>query len=781
VKSPTIRYFGDYVLLGEIAEGGMGIVFHARQVSLNRKVAVKLIRAGHAAGESERRRFRTEAEAAARLDHPHIVPIYEIGEHAGQPFLAMKLIEGDSLAELLSAEPKSGAPALDARRAATLLAKLARAVEHAHQRGILHRDIKPGNILLDAQGEPHLTDFGLAKFVERNTGQTVTHAILGTPDFMPPEQASGSTRDLTAASDVYGLGAVLYALLTGQPPFHGQSHGETIERVKHREPIRPRQLHAAIDAELETICLKCLEKQPARRYPSAHALADDLDRWIQGQAIHATPPGSWEQFSRWVSRNPTATALAAGVVVAGTLGLLGGLWLGPRQADRTSPDRGVESIRWSTTSADTFQAEANHGYRLAARTEVTITLPPAPASGDVLRLAGPANGGWRLMQNSNQMILTESVGGGKAGWGWVPHEDDRQWTCLATSADGSKLVAVEFGYRQRGGYVYVSTNGGTTWHDCGPKRLWNGCAMSAKGERIVATAAFGKIYCSTNFGFTWRSSEGRRNWARAACSADGLKLVAVDSGTNAEGGFIYTSTDGGLTWTPREGQRHWYHAAMSADGHRMAAAVGESDVYGKAAPGFIYTSSDEGVTWTPRLTDRERRWTGLAMSADGATLCAFEDNEQAPPGGRFYLSTDAGEHWIERGPVAFWSCLGFSSEERVILAAGRQPGEELSQLLVSRDWGSTWVPCGPPRHWASTVLGANGRTMAAAIGHFDKGHDSTILTSRPTTRPGPAGGLAGGPGATIDLRYTGYGHFQIIHASGSLTIDGINVTAPEKR
>jgi hypothetical protein len=307
-----LRYFGDYELIRELARGGMGVVYEARHVSLNRVVAIKMILSAHLASDADVRRFYVEAKAAANLDHPNIVPIYEVGEHEGQHYFSMKLIKGGNLSDRI------GNFASNPEGVARLVATVARAVDLAHHKGIVHRDLKPANILIDEAGQPHVSDFGLAKDLGSGDGLTKSGAIMGTPSYMSPEQAGATRGVIGPATDVYALGAILYELLTGRPPFRADTPLETLIQVVESEPVHPRSLNTKVSRNLETICLKCLEKTPSKRFPSAQALAEDLERFLGGERILSSSRRVQPaRMRRWIG--PVALLEAAVICFLGAI------------------------------------------------------------------------------------------------------------------------------------------------------------------------------------------------------------------------------------------------------------------------------------------------------------------------------------------------------------------------------------------------------------------------------------------------------------------------------
>ncbi len=371
--SPVIRRLGDYELLEEVARGGMGVVFRARQVSLDRTVAVKVLRDAWLATPIQVKRFRAEAANAAKLKHPNIVAVHEVGEQDGQHYFTMDLIQGMNLAEATHEGP------LPSRRAAELVRKVAGAVQHAHQEGVLHRDVKPSNVLLDAQGEPHVTDFGLARPLDGESSLTLTGQVLGTPGYMAPEQARGSS-SVGPAGDVYGLGALLFHLLTGRAPFVGASAAETLTQVLQQEPLSPRLLNPAVPVDLAAVCLKCVRKPPRERYGSAGELAADLKRFLDGHTTQARPAGSIERTVRWARRKPALAAMVLALHLAVGLGLVGVVWqwreaTAARVAAETARQR-AEAELWSSRLT---QARAENATRAFGRRQRALTALAAAA------------------------------------------------------------------------------------------------------------------------------------------------------------------------------------------------------------------------------------------------------------------------------------------------------------------------------------------------------------------------------------------------------------------
>ncbi len=363
----VIRYFGDYELLEEIGRGGMGVVYRARQVTLKRIVALKMILAGQLASDDDVKRFHTEAEAAANLQHPGIVPIFEIGLHEGQHYFSMGFVDGESLARKVAEGP------LPPREAAQIIEQVTRAIAYAHEHGVIHRDLKPGNVLIDRDGQPHIADFGLAKRIEDDSDLTRTGQIVGTPSYMSPEQASGSLDEIGPTADVHSLGAILYTLIVGRPPFQSANVRDTLNQVKTQEPVSPRQLNAAVPRDLETICLKCLEKERHRRYASAEELADDLRRVINNEPIKAKPVSRFEKTWLWCKRTPAA---AAGLIATVLFFVVIFALFAYSSSRLTSSTYRHEIEKSLTTVADTKVREIRTYVRERKRNVTTLARSP---------------------------------------------------------------------------------------------------------------------------------------------------------------------------------------------------------------------------------------------------------------------------------------------------------------------------------------------------------------------------------------------------------------------
>ncbi len=421
---PGARTFGGYELVEEIGRGGMGVVYRAVQAKLKRTVAIKLLLGGAFAGEEAARRFRQEAELAAGLHHAGIVPIYEAGEEDGQAFYAMEFVEGRSLAELTRGRP------LAPLEAARCLQSVAQTVHYAHGRGVLHRDLKPSNILIDAFDQPRVADFGLARPLDEISDLTRTTDALGSPPYMAPEQATGRAGAAGVAADVYSLGAVLYHLLTGRPPFQGTSAAQILLQVERDAPLRPQRLNPAVLADLETICLKCLEKQPARRYASAAAMAQDLGRFLRGEPVLARPVGWAGRGWRWARRNPALAAMGAVTLLA----VLGGTAAVLRQAVRNSVQKQENrdlagSLRTSLYATDVFAAWQSFSSGDLTRARAWL----APHEKDPRRGVE-----WGMLWRAAQPRFSREIG---------RHEGYVQQ--LACSPDGRWLLSTGFDDRTR--------------------------------------------------------------------------------------------------------------------------------------------------------------------------------------------------------------------------------------------------------------------------------------------------------------------------------------------
>jgi WD40 repeat protein/tetratricopeptide (TPR) repeat protein len=601
--------FGDFELLEEIASGGMGVVFKARQRSLNRIVALKTIRpSALGPGDDAARRFRVEAEAVARLDHPAIVPIFEMGELAGYPFLCLKLIEGGDLDRRLDRFRR------DPAAAARLMAVVARAVHYAHQRGVLHRDLKPSNILLDEQGRPHVTDFGLARCVEDDSRITRTGLILGTPSYMAPEQVTGPRDAVTTAADVYGLGAVLYALLAGRPPFGGDSVCEILQRVREQEPASPSTWSPGVDRDLEAICLKCLEKDPSGRYRSAEAMAADLERWLPGEPTEARPTGRAERAWRWYRRNRLVANLAAGVValILGSAAFAGIMAVGYyRQAGaarsaarvagqardladaraeevrkklvRIAVDRGVHLLdQGDTTGALPWFAEALTYDRDDPEASATHRLRMGTVLDGCPSLVGIFSDGrpitWATFDLTGRRVATASADGTAQVW------DIANGRALTPElVHKGPVNRAEF--RFDGGRLVTASEDGAlrVWEldgespPTGPAlRMEHGAPVrfalfSQDGRRVISAGADGKLRC-------WDATDGRPVGIARTIGSPPLDLTV-----SSDGGRLATASKDGIArlWRIEGGRltasRNLPHPRVrrlgfSPDGARVATA-----------------------------------------------------------------------------------------------------------------------------------------------------------------------------------------------------------------
>jgi WD40 repeat protein len=396
-----------YEILGELGRGGMGIVYKARQISLNRIVALKMVLAGSHAGPQDLARFRQEAEAVVQLRHPNVVQIYDVGEAGGRPYIALEYVEQGSLVHRLHGDPQPLEPAV------ALVETLARTIHYAHEKGIIHRDLKPANVLLGHDGIPKITDFGLAKRLDASGTGTRSGEVLGTPSYMAPEQANRHAAQVRAPADVYALGAILYEMLTGRPPFKGATPLDTVLQVLHDEPVPPRRLRPQVPRDLETICLKCLNKEPHRRYVTALALADDLRNYRRGAPIHARPVGPLERGWKWARRRPLSAGLAVGILLVAVLGFAGVTW--QWQEARLARDVALEEK--GLKEEQRRQAENARRQEAAQRRRATMSL--------YFSLVAQSQLQWRVNDlagaRHSLALCGPALDGGDARHGWEWH------------------------------------------------------------------------------------------------------------------------------------------------------------------------------------------------------------------------------------------------------------------------------------------------------------------------------------------------------------------------
>jgi WD40 repeat protein len=633
-----------YEILGELGRGGMGVVYRARQKGLNRDVALKVILAGAHAGEAERARFRAEAEAVARLQHPNIVQVHEVGEHNGVPFFSLEYVEGGSLADRLDGTP------WPAPRAAALVEALARAVHAAHARGVVHRDLKPANVLLTADGVPKVTDFGLAKRLDADKGQTQSGAVVGTPSYMAPEQAAGRTREVGPAADVYALGAILYECLVGRPPFRAATPLDTILQVATADPVPPRRLQPGVPRDLDTVCLKCLHKDPARRYASALDLADDLRRFRAGEPIRARPVGRVERLGRWCRRNPAVAGLTAALalllVAAAVAGSVAAVYFASLadQARRAQGDAEGQAAESRRRLAQQYVA---NGERLAEEGNLCAALAWMAEAldldrGDPDREPADRIALCSLLRQAPQLVDLWFLPG------------------LASSLDGRRMLAVD---------------------GKGVARVWDAdthqpLSLPLDQAGFVQFAAFGpdgRLVLTANADHTaqvWNAETGEpvtpafavgRALAAAVLTADGRRVVTLTADGRAR---LWDGTTGRALPGLDAHAGIVRHVAFSPDGRRVASSGEDGKV--------CLWESETGKPALPPLPHPWRVWRAV-FSPDGKRLAAasFDDEREQPGGEVCVWSTDTGA-LLDRFPQpGSWQVGFYPDGRRVVVVAGR--------------------------------------------------------------------------------------------------------------
>lgn len=694
---PTAVADWDYELIEEVGRGGSGVVWKARQISLHRVVAIKFPIHGGYASERVRRRFRAEAEAVAALSHPGIVPIHEVGERHGELYFTMDYFEGGSLAAKVQGRPLASADA------ARMVERASEAAHHAHERGIIHRDLKPSNLLLDAEGRPHLSDFGLARQLDREVGLTVSGDILGTPNYMPPEQASGMARTNAATNDVYSLGAILYHLLTGRPPFVAETVEATLLQVVHQEPVAPRQLNPNIHRDLETICLKCLQKRPERRYPTARALGEDLRRWLAGEIILARPVGRAEYVLRWAQRHPVEATLAAGMVLSLALGFLGitrALRLAKAEASRADHKAYVADMRLATR----LLADG----RLQSVRETLSQHAP--------RSKRPDQRGWewryldaRTVASSGRLIGSHS----------------NLVTRVALSPDGRSIASVGLDQQWK---IWDRFSSHLTVDVHMPEAL-NGLAWSGDGAWIAACGRPGSVYLRHQSTGEIRDLRPKCPAYEVAFSPDSRLLAAVGAPVDDRRGMLRvmeTASGQALLEIPVTGSDMGCSGlAFSPNGRWLA----------YADAGSIHVRDLVARATCARLECNPEAVAACAFSADSRFLAGVSGrNERRSMGGLTSLPAGWTTVWATETwrPVASLvhnvstdegGFAQFSPDGSVLMTVAHSPGLQLWDTV-------SWNPLGP------ALAGSGVAAFAPGTGDLLAArHDRILELPDPTLEP----------------------------------------------
>jgi len=756
-RSMLLR-LGDYELIQEVARGGMGVVYKARQISLNRVVALKVLLHGPFSSPDFVQRFRREAEAAAALRHPNIVPVFEIGEHSGHHFLSMEFIEGVNFAELVRDQP------LSPKRAAGYVETIARALQYAHEQGILHRDLKPSNVLLDAFDQPRVTDFGLAKLMHQDVEITTTGQVLGSPNHMPPEQAAGKFSESTAASDVYSIGSILYQLLTGRPPFQGETLQDILLQVQNVEPVSPRRLRPGIPADLETICLKCLQKDPAKRYRTAADLAADLQAFLAGEPVKARPVKAAERIWLWCRRRPVLAAMAAALVLVAWSGLSGIFWQWRRaeanakgeMIQRLAAEDYAERMRLNLYAADVdvaAQAIQNNNYGFAR--QILGNLEPKRGQTDLRgfewrylwdrcrgnELASFSGHKWIVTDTAfspdGKLVASSSVDGSVRVWDVAGRQclkildlSNGAVMRVGFSADGKSLMLA--------GVPGVEIRDVDTWNvrNRFPAQL---ASLSSKGN-LMATADSSPFYYEKSGDITlwnWRTGEKLRVFSHSghslALSADGRRLAVAQTSPGVD---LYDAATGNLIRELPTTYPVW-HLSFSPDGERLLTTGWSGDV-------LVWDLKEGGP---PRVLSAHRLTAWSAeFSPDGKVIATAGSDQTA----RLWDSTTLEPLAELHGHASEVWCAAFSPDGKTLATGGKDCRVMLWSTTPERQRGSL-----PEYRYKHPIFSPDGKRVVTFKPDADNGgqlwnvDDMSLVASSFAGGASVAGGQFGGGGVAV--------------------------------